>query len=132
MGEENAHRAVVGLAALMVCYILAKVADALFRDVYLAPIVGDRDAQDLPTSRIERLVTWLATIGAAAVVFLVPGAFDVLRTIGRWLPESGSPGVAGLAALLVLVVGTTVFLGDLWVFTWRARPGHDLGRPRAA
>jgi hypothetical protein len=132
MGEEIAHRAVVGLAALMVCYILARVADATFRDVYLAPIVGDRRAQDLPTSRLERLVLWLATIAAAAVVFLVPGAFGVLDSIGRWLPEPGSPGVVGLAGLLVFVVGTTVFLGDLWIFTWRAKPGHDLGQPRTA
>jgi len=127
MGVENARAAVVGLAAVIVCYLLARVADATWRDVYLAPIVGDRRAQDLPVSRTERLVIWLATVAAVAAVFLIPGAFGVLDTIGRLLPAPGSPGVVGLAALLVGIVGTAVFLGDLWVFTWRAKPGHDLG-----
>ena len=131
MGEEAAHNAVLGIAVLMFAYILAGAADASWRGVYLAPIVGDKVAQDIPNSRIERLVVWLATIEVALIVILVPGAWAALNEIGHWLPESGSPGVLGLVLLLAAAVGTTVFLGDLWVFSWRAKPGHDLGSAAA-
>jgi len=130
MGVESVHTAVVGLACIVLAYLVAMTADITWRDVYLAPIIGGKAAQNVPPSRVQKLVIWLGTLEAAAVIFLLPGAFGVLDTIGRWLPEAGSPGVIGLAVILAGAVGTTVFLGDLWVFTWRAKPGHDLGPPK--
>lgn len=127
-GQDAVRIAIIGLAGICLIYLLAFSADVAWRGVYLTPTLGD-DAQDLRKSRIERLIMLIAMAAAAAVILLLPGAVDVVGTVGRWLPERGSPGFVGLAAILALVVGSIVFVGEFLDFSWRSRPGHDLGRP---
>lgn len=127
VGEATARDLLVSIFSIVVFSMFAAAAGLTWRIAYLAPRVGGEDAAaDVRHSVFEWFVVTIGVGEAIAIVLLLPGAFGVLGTIGSWLPAGDSPGVIGLAAVLTVVVGTTVYVGDFLDLAWRSRPRHDL------
>lgn len=121
VGVDAAYTVVVAVLAVAMLYALVEIAFNLWRMDYLE----DQGLSDASLSWFEMLVLAVAIVEGVAIVLLLPGAFGALEKVGSWLPEAGSLGVIGLAAILTIVVGTTIYLGSLLDFSWRSRPGHD-------
>lgn len=127
VGEETARLGLLAVATAIMVWAIVSIGFAYWRRLYLGPSIGKEYAEALELSRFEKLVRLVATVEGLAILVFVPGAFATFVEVGNWLPEASTPGVVGTAAIFTLVVGTTIYLADLMDFSWRSRPGHDLG-----